>query len=99
LVQIEHIRVRFVMTTRAYDFPVNIQNFNIWGLMVRAFDSDSINSEISEISEFFWYQNIGIDSAQYRYFRYFRILTFYLPHMEYEGSIGLVMRKMKIFFR
>jgi hypothetical protein len=24
---------------------------------------------------------------------------FYLPHMEYEGSIGLVSRKMKIFFR
>jgi hypothetical protein len=23
---------------------------------------------------------------------------FYLPHMEYEGSIGLVMRKMKIFY-
>jgi hypothetical protein len=22
---------------------------------------------------------------------------FYLPHMEYEGSIGFVMRKMKIF--
>jgi hypothetical protein len=24
---------------------------------------------------------------------------FYLPHMEYEGSIGLVMRKMKKIFR
>jgi hypothetical protein len=23
--------------------------------------------------------------------------AFYLPHMEYEGSIGFVMRKMKIF--
>jgi hypothetical protein len=26
------------------------------------------------------------------------LLNFYLPHMEYEGSIGLVSRKMKIFF-
>jgi hypothetical protein len=25
-------------------------------------------------------------------------LIFYLPHMEYEGSIGFVMRKMKFFF-
>jgi hypothetical protein len=25
-------------------------------------------------------------------------IIFYLPHMEYEGSIGLVMRKMKFFF-
>jgi hypothetical protein len=24
--------------------------------------------------------------------------SFYLPHMEYEGSIGLLSRKMKIFF-
>jgi hypothetical protein len=29
---------------------------------------------------------------------YFSI-CFYLPHMEYEGSIGLVSRKMKKFFR
>jgi hypothetical protein len=27
------------------------------------------------------------------------MILFYLPHMEYEGSIGLVSRKMKIFFR
>jgi hypothetical protein len=27
------------------------------------------------------------------------LILFYLPHMEYEGSIGLVSRKMKIFFR
>jgi hypothetical protein len=26
------------------------------------------------------------------------ILFFYLPHMEYEGSIGFVMRKMKFFY-
>jgi hypothetical protein len=24
--------------------------------------------------------------------------SFYLPHMEYEGSIGFVMRKMKNFY-
>jgi hypothetical protein len=24
--------------------------------------------------------------------------SFYLPHMEYEGSIGLVSRKMKFFY-
>jgi hypothetical protein len=27
-----------------------------------------------------------------------RVTSFYLPHMEYEGSIGLVTRKMKIFY-
>jgi hypothetical protein len=29
----------------------------------------------------------------------FILVIFYMPHMEYEGSNGLVMRKMKIFFR
>jgi hypothetical protein len=29
--------------------------------------------------------------------KHFGEAIFYLPHMEYEGSIGFVMRKMKIF--
>jgi hypothetical protein len=52
----------------------------------RAFDSDSIDSEISEISDIFWYRNIGIDSAQYRYFRYFQKIYFFILILHFLNS-------------
>jgi hypothetical protein len=56
-------------------FKISFQPISIFFL--NSFDSDSIDSEISEISDIFWYQNIGIDLAQLSIFSIFSNLDFF----------------------
>jgi hypothetical protein len=42
---------------------------------------------------------VRVREKEKEYHQFFeRVYPFYLPHMEYEGSIGFVMRKMKNFY-
>jgi hypothetical protein len=64
-----------------------------------SFTSSSRFLVSSRSSNFFSYPDIKISSLfLFHLVMLVLLVSFYLPHMEYEGSIGFVSRKMKIFY-